>query len=286
MDSTIGLCRRRRRWDPAAWSTLSILGLLAISLTDITSGLPGILRASSDETSESVQSAVESGARWSIFDKTNAVALAHQQRNEVRRQAYIRSLIGRLDYLKGEGEDFYNVKLAKTQRRRNSIEKEFTKQELEEVLEDIDDVQFSSQPRGIGNGTLKDYQIDFINWMSRWETLLTPSDYHFSRVHCSILPAFTVCPLYNRGVSGILADEMGLGKTVQAVSIPHMEYLTTDRVNSLKFPTLGDDGKLSAGIPRYIGLSPCCGSEIYHVQLGARVSYLGTEKSTVNHNGE
>ncbi|GAB5353181.1 hypothetical protein AAMO2058_000015700 [Amorphochlora amoebiformis] len=192
MDSTIGLCRRRRRWDPAAWSTLSILGLLAISLTDITSGLPGILRASSDETSESVQSAVESGARWSIFDKTNAVALAHQQRNEVRRQAYIRSLIGRLDYLKGEGEDFYNVKLAKTQRRRNSIEKEFTKQELEEVLEDIDDVQFSSQPRGIGNGTLKDYQIDFINWMSR---------------------------LYNRGVSGILADEMGLGKTVQAVTM-------------------------------------------------------------------
>lgn len=49
----------------------------------------------------------------------------------------------------------------------------------------------SLQPSVLQNGTLREYQLEGLNWMVR---------------------------LYNNGISGILADEMGLGKTVQVCS--------------------------------------------------------------------
>mmetsp|Transcript_72056 Transcript_72056/g.116866 ORF Transcript_72056/g.116866 Transcript_72056/m.116866 type:complete len:1020 (+) Transcript_72056:69-3128(+) len=60
-----------------------------------------------------------------------------------------------------------------------------------------DDQRLSKQPSVLKNGTLRDYQLEGLNWMVR---------------------------LYNNGISGILADEMGLGKTVQTVSM--IAYLT------------------------------------------------------------
>eukprot|EP00802_Teleaulax_amphioxeia_P001899 Tamp_01901.p1 GENE.Tamp_01901~~Tamp_01901.p1 ORF type:complete len:1009 (+),score=374.13 Tamp_01901:206-3028(+) len=60
-----------------------------------------------------------------------------------------------------------------------------------------DDQRLCKQPSVLQNGTLRDYQLEGLNWMVR---------------------------LYHNGISGILADEMGLGKTVQTVSM--IAYLT------------------------------------------------------------
>ena len=48
------------------------------------------------------------------------------------------------------------------------------------------------QPNCIKFGTMRDYQIEGLNWL---------------------------ISLYDRGINGILADEMGLGKTLQTISI-------------------------------------------------------------------
>ena len=50
-----------------------------------------------------------------------------------------------------------------------------------------DDLRLTAQPSVLKNGTLRDYQLEGLNWLVR---------------------------LYNNGISGILADEMGLGKTI------------------------------------------------------------------------
>mmetsp|Transcript_19667 Transcript_19667/g.40054 ORF Transcript_19667/g.40054 Transcript_19667/m.40054 type:complete len:1001 (-) Transcript_19667:199-3201(-) len=60
-----------------------------------------------------------------------------------------------------------------------------------------DDERLTVQPSVLQNGTLREYQLEGLNWLVR---------------------------LYNNGISGILADEMGLGKTVQTVSM--IGYLT------------------------------------------------------------
>jgi len=60
-----------------------------------------------------------------------------------------------------------------------------------------DDLRLTVQPACLQNGTLREYQLEGLNWMVR---------------------------LYNNGISGILADEMGLGKTVQTVAM--IGYLT------------------------------------------------------------
>uniref|UniRef100_A0A7S0M6D0 Uncharacterized protein n=1 Tax=Cryptomonas curvata TaxID=233186 RepID=A0A7S0M6D0_9CRYP len=60
-----------------------------------------------------------------------------------------------------------------------------------------DEQRLTKQPSILVNGTLRDYQLEGLNWLVR---------------------------LYNNGISGILADEMGLGKTVQTVSM--IGYLT------------------------------------------------------------
>jgi SNF2 family DNA or RNA helicase len=53
-------------------------------------------------------------------------------------------------------------------------------------------VRVSSSPAWIQGGTMRDYQIDGLNWMIQ---------------------------LYENGVNGILADEMGLGKTLETISL-------------------------------------------------------------------
>ena len=60
-----------------------------------------------------------------------------------------------------------------------------------------DDLRLTVQPSVLQNGTLREYQLEGLNWLVR---------------------------LYNNGISGILADEMGLGKTVQTVAM--IGYLT------------------------------------------------------------
>ncbi|PWN29206.1 putative ISW2-ATPase component of a two subunit chromatin remodeling complex [Jaminaea rosea] len=75
--------------------------------------------------------------------------------------------------------------------RRRKTEKE----EDEELLQDNDDDEeqfvFHESPPYVKGGTMRDYQIQGLNWM---------------------------ISLYHNGINGILADEMGLGKTLQTIS--------------------------------------------------------------------
>jgi SWI/SNF-related matrix-associated actin-dependent regulator of chromatin subfamily A member 5 len=58
--------------------------------------------------------------------------------------------------------------------------------------EDVTAVRVSASPAWIHGGTMRDYQVDGLNWMIQ---------------------------LYENGVNGILADEMGLGKTLETISL-------------------------------------------------------------------
>ncbi|KAF7726733.1 hypothetical protein EC973_008507 [Apophysomyces ossiformis] len=78
-------------------------------------------------------------------------------------------------------------------RRRRKTEKE----EDQEILEDESNegneqlTVFTESPAYVTGGTLRDYQVQGLNWM---------------------------VSLYENGINGILADEMGLGKTLQTIS--------------------------------------------------------------------
>lgn len=56
------------------------------------------------------------------------------------------------------------------------------------ALEEREVVRLKKQPPNIENGTMREYQVEGLNWM----------------IH-----------LHDCGLNGILADEMGLGKTLQ-----------------------------------------------------------------------
>ena len=58
--------------------------------------------------------------------------------------------------------------------------------------QDVTAVRIESSPSWIAHGTMRDYQIEGLNWM---------------------------VSLYESGVNGILADEMGLGKTLETISL-------------------------------------------------------------------
>ncbi|CAG8558323.1 7083_t:CDS:10 [Paraglomus brasilianum] len=71
------------------------------------------------------------------------------------------------------------------------------KEEDEELLKDEENEEnefktvFTESPNYIKNGTMRDYQLQGLNWM---------------------------ISLFENGINGILADEMGLGKTLQTIS--------------------------------------------------------------------
>ncbi|PKY59332.1 hypothetical protein RhiirA4_550336 [Rhizophagus irregularis] len=78
-------------------------------------------------------------------------------------------------------------------RRHRKTEKEEDKELLEDVEDESEDVPtvFNESPNYIKNGTMRDYQLQGLNWM---------------------------ISLFENGINGILADEMGLGKTLQTIS--------------------------------------------------------------------
>lgn len=92
----------------------------------------------------------------------------------------------------GKSHETRKQKLTCQKQRPQRAEKEADAQE-----EALDDERLAKQPSVLQNGTLREYQLEGLNWLIK---------------------------LYNNGISGILADEMGLGKTVQTVAM--IGYLT------------------------------------------------------------
>ncbi|KAF9919263.1 hypothetical protein FBU30_011082 [Linnemannia zychae] len=84
-------------------------------------------------------------------------------------------------------------KAPKGSRQGRKTEKEEDQELLNDEENENDDSSFvfTESPAYIKNGTLRDYQIQGLNWM---------------------------ISLYKNGINGILADEMGLGKTLQTIS--------------------------------------------------------------------
>ncbi|KAF9358218.1 hypothetical protein BGX26_002222 [Mortierella sp. AD094] len=96
--------------------------------------------------------------------------------------------------LKERGEEQKEkIKAPKGSRVGRKTEKEEDQELLndEENEDDISSFVFTESPAYIKNGTLRDYQVQGLNWM---------------------------VSLYKNGINGILADEMGLGKTLQTIS--------------------------------------------------------------------
>ncbi|KAG0361518.1 hypothetical protein BG005_008108 [Podila minutissima] len=94
---------------------------------------------------------------------------------------------------RGENQDT-NAKSTGPKARQNRKTEKEEDQELlndEENEDDGSSFVFTSSPTYIKNGTMRDYQVQGLNWM---------------------------VSLYKNGINGILADEMGLGKTLQTIS--------------------------------------------------------------------
>ena len=79
-----------------------------------------------------------------------------------------------------------------TKRRKTEEEEDNALLEQEMGAQSSLSVRLSSQPTLIEGGTMRDYQLEGLNWMIGLNT---------------------------NGMNGILADEMGLGKTLQSISI-------------------------------------------------------------------
>ncbi|KAG0036912.1 hypothetical protein BGZ82_003471 [Podila clonocystis] len=94
---------------------------------------------------------------------------------------------------RGENQDTKANSSGPKARQNRKTEKEEDQELLndEENEDDSGSFVFTSSPTYIKNGTLRDYQIQGLNWM---------------------------ISLYKNGINGILADEMGLGKTLQTIS--------------------------------------------------------------------
>jgi SWI/SNF-related matrix-associated actin-dependent regulator of chromatin subfamily A member 5 len=75
-----------------------------------------------------------------------------------------------------------------------------------------DEQRLTKQPSILVNGTLRDYQLEGLNW-------LVGTNFVTEFPCLRYLVLVSQVRLYNNGISGILADEMGLGKTVQTVSM-------------------------------------------------------------------
>ncbi|KAG0239598.1 hypothetical protein BGW41_007596 [Actinomortierella wolfii] len=90
-----------------------------------------------------------------------------------------------------EAKEKAKAKAPKGDRHTRKSEKEEDQELLDDEENGDDSFMFTESPAYIKNGTLRDYQIQGLNWMVN---------------------------LHKNGINGILADEMGLGKTLQTIS--------------------------------------------------------------------
>jgi len=96
--------------------------------------------------------------------------------------------------LPGQEED---KKPKSSKKKKNHRDEEVIPEDEDPEAEEEAHVFLSKQPNCIKFGTLKQYQLEGLNWM----------------IH-----------LAEKGLNGILADEMGLGKTLQSISIMAYQY--------------------------------------------------------------
>lgn len=81
---------------------------------------------------------------------------------------------------------------ARALRAQNIADDKLAPDELEQEEDDIEILKIEKQPAKLVGGTLRDYQLEGLNWLFK---------------------------LYQANLNGILADEMGLGKTIQSIAI-------------------------------------------------------------------
>ena len=99
--------------------------------------------------------------------------------------------------MKSKDKEQYNEFIVKENTGAGKRTRKTEKEEDEDLLKDADNDEmdanfnFEESPAYITGGTMRDYQIQGLNWL---------------------------ISLYSNGINGILADEMGLGKTLQTIS--------------------------------------------------------------------
>ncbi|KAI9306125.1 SNF2 family N-terminal domain-containing protein [Cunninghamella echinulata] len=172
-----------------------------------------------EEEEEEVDTPTQSESEIGSNEKQNANSSSSSSyENRLKRYRYLLSqteLFAHFLDIKNEKDEALQTVLAEqrnkkvAEKRRRKTEKE----EDEEILKDESGEQddqltvFTSSPSYVTGGTLREYQVQGLNWM---------------------------ISLFENGINGILADEMGLGKTLQTISF--LGYLK--HVRHMKGPHL------------------------------------------------
>ncbi|ORX47010.1 hypothetical protein DM01DRAFT_1339319 [Hesseltinella vesiculosa] len=162
-----------------------------------------------DRSSSPTESDTASTPKWSSSGQVTPRVQYHEPSLYERRLKRYRYLLGQTDLfahfldLKNEKDEaMLKVLEEKNQKatqqeegsaRRRKTEKEEDEELLKDEIKDTSDqvTVFTESPAYVTGGTLRDYQVQGLNWM---------------------------ISLFENGINGILADEMGLGKTLQTIS--------------------------------------------------------------------
>ncbi|KAK9868512.1 hypothetical protein WJX84_000615 [Apatococcus fuscideae] len=166
------------------------------------------------EDEDPVESAAESAAQRAVAKKERErlklqAITKKRQLEKLREEQNTDTAAGdvdrgnrRLQFLLRQAEVFQHFAPAsaneENKKRKGRNSGKFTEEmEDEQMLKEEDTLverghRLSTQPSVIANGTMREYQLQGLNWL----------------IH-----------LYDNGINGILADEMGLGKTLQTISL-------------------------------------------------------------------
>ncbi|KAI8063220.1 SNF2 family N-terminal domain-containing protein [Gongronella butleri] len=158
-----------------------------------------------DRSSSPADSDADSAAKWGSSGQVTPRVLYKEPSLYERRLKRYRYLLGQtdlfahfLDLKNDKDEAMLKVLEEKKQAKQDGStrRRKTEKEEDEELLQDEQSSSsqltvFTESPAYVTGGTLRDYQVQGLNWM---------------------------ISLFENGLNGILADEMGLGKTLQTIS--------------------------------------------------------------------
>ncbi|CAG8765940.1 4191_t:CDS:10, partial [Gigaspora margarita] len=165
----------------------------------------------SDQASNTSDVESDASSTKSLEDKKTKLQRQRQERKAQKQ--VLEQDTRKLNQNKKTDDEEFKVLVEEAENFKNSIEessgsrrhRKTEKEEDEELLKDEADESlgvmqvFTESPSFIKNGTMRDYQLQGLNWM---------------------------ISLFENGINGILADEMGLGKTLQSISfLGYLKYV-------------------------------------------------------------